>query len=130
MPGPSPDSLSVIGLRAGRYRTTHVARKAREIIVVSDLGEFGLIARIVARLAAAAAPPSVLVGPGDDAAVVRAGDGRVTITTDLLVDGVHFRRDWSTGYDVGRRAAAANLADVAAMGAWPTALVVGLATPG
>ena len=72
----------------------------------------------------------MLVGPGDDAAVVRAGDGRVTITTDLLVDGVHFRRDWSTGYDVGRRAAAANLADVAAMGAWPTALVVGLATPG
>jgi len=54
----------------------------------------------------------------------------VTVTTDVLVDGVHFRRDWSTGYDVGRRAAAANLADIVAMGAHPTGLVVGLATPG
>ena len=102
----------------------------REIIVVSDLGEFGLIARIVARLAAAGTSPDVLLGPGDDAAVVRAADGRVTVTTDVLVDGVHFRRDWSTGYDVGCRAAAANLADVAAMGARPTGLVVGLAVPG
>jgi thiamine-monophosphate kinase len=102
----------------------------RKIIVASDLGEFGLIARIVARLAAAGASPHVLLGPGDDAAVVRAADGRVTVTTDVLVDGVHFRRDWSTGYDVGRRAAAANLADVAAMGARPTGLVVGLAVPG
>src|SRR5947209_11135082 len=130
MPGPSPDSLSVICLRAGRYRTCRTAWKVREIIVVSDLGEFGLIARIVARLAGAAPSPDVLLGPGDDSAVLRAADGRVTITTDVLVEGVHFRRDWSTGYDVGRRAAAANLADVAAMGASPTGLVVGLAAPG
>jgi thiamine-monophosphate kinase len=54
----------------------------------------------------------------------------VTVTTDVLVDGVHFRRDWSTAYDVGRRAAAANLADIAAMGSSPTGLVVGLAAPG
>ena len=130
MPGPSPDSLSIIGLRAGRYRTQHDGWKVREIIVVSDLGECGLIARIVARLAAAGSSPAVVLGPGDDAAVVRAADGRVAVTTDVLVEGVHFRRDWSTGYDVGRRAAAANLADIAAMGAHPTALVVGLATPG
>jgi len=102
----------------------------REIIVVSDLGEFGLIARIVGRLASVTPSPDVLLGPGDDAAVLRAADGRVTVTTDVLVEGVHFRRDWSTGYDVGRRAAAANLADVAAMGASPTGLVVGLAAPG
>ena len=73
--------------------------------------------------------PATLVGPGDDAAVVSAGDGRVVATTDLLVDGQHFRRDWSTPYDVGRKAAAQNLADVAAMGAVPTALLIGLATP-
>lgn len=100
----------------------------RQIIGVSDLGEFGLIARITARLGRSGAVPLV-VGPGDDAAVVPAPDGRVVVSADVLVEGVHFRRDWSSGYDVGRRAAAASLADIAAMGARPTALVVGLATP-
>lgn len=52
------------------------------------------------------------------------------MTVDVLVEGRHFRRDWSSGYDVGRRAAAASLADVVAMGARPTALVVALAAPG
>ena len=91
-----------------------------------EVGEFGLIGRVVARLGTA---PHVLVGPGDDAAVVTAPDGRVVATTDVLVEGVHFRRDWSTGYDVGRKAAAANLADVMAMGATGTALLVGLSAP-
>ena len=50
----------------------------------------------------------ILVGPGDDAAVISAPDGRVVASTDVLVDGRHFRRDWSSAYDVGRRAAAAN----------------------
>jgi thiamine-monophosphate kinase len=70
-----------------------------------------------------------LLGPGDDAAVLRAPDGRVVVSTDVLVEGRHFRRDWSTAYDVGRRAAAANLADIAAMGAAPTGLLVALACP-
>lgn len=101
---------------------------------VGAVGEFGLIARITARLAdhpAGAAPPrpGVLLGPGDDAAVVAAPDGRVVATTDLLVEGRHFRTDWMSGYDVGRRAAAQNLADIAAMGAVPTALLVGLGCP-
>lgn len=100
------------------------------IIGVSDLGEFGLIARIVERLSTpGAGRPHVVLGPGDDAAVVAAPDGQVVVTTDVLVEGVHFRHDWSTGYDVGRRAAAANLADIAAMGAVPTAVVVALAAP-
>src|ERR1700761_8960010 len=73
---------------------------------------------------------TTLVGPGDDAAVVAAGDGRVVATTDLLVENRHFRRDWSTGNDVGHKAAARNFADIAAMGAVPTALLVGLAMPG
>jgi thiamine-monophosphate kinase len=91
-----------------------------------DLGEFGLIARVTARLGAGR---GVLLGPGDDAAVVAAPDGRVVATTDALVEGVHFRRDWSTGYDVGRKAAAQNLADVMAMGGTGTALLVALVTP-
>jgi thiamine-monophosphate kinase len=71
----------------------------------------------------------VLLGPGDDAAVVASPDGRVVVTTDTLVEGVHFRRDWSSAVDVGRKAAAQSLADVVAMGARPTAIVVGLAAP-
>jgi thiamine-monophosphate kinase len=94
---------------------------------VAELGEFGLIARITA---GRGLPPATLLGPGDDAAVLAAADGRVVVTTDVLVEGVHFRLDWSTPHQVGRKAVAASLADVAAMGAVPTALVVGLAVPG
>ncbi|MGH3776711.1 MAG: thiamine-phosphate kinase [Pseudonocardiaceae bacterium] len=94
---------------------------------VADLGEFGLIARITAGRGLA---PATLLGPGDDAAVLVAADGRVVVCTDVLVEGVHFRLDWSTPHQVGRKAVAANLADVAAMGAVPTGLVVGLAVPG
>ncbi len=73
---------------------------------------------------------STLLGPGDDAAVVAVPDGRVVATTDLLVENRHFRRDWSTANDIGHKAAARNFADIAAMGAVPTALLLGFATPG
>jgi thiamine-monophosphate kinase len=93
---------------------------------VGVVGEFGVIARVVARSGTAALAE---LGPGDDAAVLRAPDGRVVACTDVLVEGRHFRRDWSSAEDVGHKAAAANLADIAAMGAVPTALLVGLACP-
>src|SRR3954454_14297007 len=93
---------------------------------VRVVGEFGVIPRVVARAGTAAAAE---VGPGDDAAVLRTPDGRVVATTDVLVEGRHFRRDWSSAEDIGHKAAAANLADVAAMGAVATALLVGLACP-
>jgi thiamine-monophosphate kinase len=70
-----------------------------------------------------------VLGPGDDAAVVAAPDGRVVLTTDVMVEGRDFRRDWSTAQDVGAKAAMQNLADIAAMGAVPTALVVALVAP-
>lgn len=94
---------------------------------VADLTEEQLLARIVPELPVGAA---TLLGPGDDAAVVAAADGRFVVTTDVLVEDRHFRRAWSSGEDVGRRAAVQNLADVAAMGAVPTSLVVTLAVPG
>ncbi len=93
---------------------------------MTDLGEFGVIARVTA---GRVLPPATLLGPGDDAAVLAAPDGRVVVCTDVLVEGVHFRLDWSTPHQVGRKAAAANLADLAAMGAVPTGLLVGLACP-
>lgn len=93
---------------------------------IADLGEFGLIAAITERLPQA---DGVVLGPGDDAAVVEAPDGRVVATLDMLIEHRHFRRDWSTAHDVGRKAAAQNLADVVAMGARPTALIVGLGAP-
>ncbi|MCX4386155.1 thiamine-phosphate kinase [Micromonospora peucetia] len=93
---------------------------------VAGVGEFGLIDRVTARLSYGS---TVLLGPGDDAAVVAAPDARVAASTDVLVEGRHFRRDWSSARDVGHRAAAANLADIVAMGAQPTALLVALCMP-
>ena len=95
---------------------------------VAELGEFGLIGAITQRLGGGA-DARVLLGPGDDAAVLAVDDGRVVVSTDVLVEGSHFRRDWSSAADVGHRAAAANLADIAAMGGTATALVVGLTVP-
>lgn len=93
---------------------------------VADLGEIAVVDRIIA---ATGQPPGVPVGPGDDAAVLACADGRVVVTTDMLVEGRHFRRDWSEPDDIGHKAAAENLADIAAMGATPTALVIALALP-
>ncbi len=98
-----------------------------DAITVADLGEFGLIAAIRAVLPPD--PPGVL-GAGDDGAVLPALDGRVVASTDLLIEGRHFRRDWSAAADIGVKAAAQNMADIAAMGAVPTALLFGLAVPG
>ncbi|MGH3967245.1 MAG: thiamine-phosphate kinase [Mycobacterium sp.] len=74
-------------------------------------------------------PAAVALGPGDDAAVVLAGDGRVVVSTDMLVQGRHFRLDWSTPHDVGRKAIAQNAADIEAMGGRPTAFVVAFGAP-
>lgn len=92
---------------------------------VGELSEGAVLRRILARFPASEA----LVGPGDDAAVLAAPDGRVVATTDTLVHGPDFRLAWSSGFDLGWKAAAVNLADVAAMGARPTALLVALAMP-
>jgi thiamine-monophosphate kinase len=94
---------------------------------LADWGEFAVIDRLTSRHDQ---PAVVVLGPGDDAAVVRAADGRTVVSTDMLVEGRHFRLDWSTPQDVGRKAIAANAADIEAMGAVPTAFVVAFGAPG
>ena len=93
---------------------------------IGDLGEFGLIAEMAARMRPG---PGTMLGPGDDAAVLAAPDGRVVATTDFLLEGRHFRRDWAGPADIGHRAAVRSLADVAAMGAVATALLFAFAAP-
>ncbi|MGO8853745.1 MAG: thiamine-phosphate kinase [Mycobacterium sp.] len=91
------------------------------------LGEFAVIDRLVR---GRRQPHAVLLGPGDDGAVVSAGDGRVVASTDMLVQDRHFRLDWSTPHDVGRKAIAQNAADIEAMGGRATAFVVAIGAPG
>src|SRR5262249_12744861 len=75
------------------------------------------------------ASPDAIVGIGDDSAVLAAPDGNVVASVDFLLEGRHFRLEWSSGYDVGVKAAARGLADIAAMGATPTALLIAPALP-
>lgn len=93
---------------------------------LGGIGESATLQRIFPRLPAAA---SALLGPGDDAAVMAAPDGRFVVTTDMMIHGPDFRLAWSSPHDLGWKAAASNLADVAAMGAVPTGLVVAIAAP-
>jgi thiamine-monophosphate kinase len=92
---------------------------------VGELSEGTILRSILDRLGES----NALVGPGDDAAVIAAADGRVVATVDTLVHGPDFRLAWSSAFDLGYKAAAVNLADIAAMGATPTALLVALAMP-
>src|SRR6202012_6087405 len=102
---------------------------------LGDIGEFELIDRMTRGRPES---PHVALGPGDDGAVVVAADGRVVVSTDMLVEGRHFRLDWSTPHDVGRKAVAQNAAvnagartaaDIEAMGARVTAFVAGFGAP-
>lgn len=92
---------------------------------VADIGEFGLIERISALV-----PPAAdgVVGIGDDAAVLDI-PGKLVASVDAVVEGRHFKREWTSGEDVGHRAAAAAMADLAAMGGQCKALMVALTLP-
>ncbi|MGH3164390.1 MAG: thiamine-phosphate kinase [Trebonia sp.] len=93
---------------------------------VGSLGEFGLIRAFAPRMPAGA---YTSLGIGDDSAVVATPAGSVVVAVDMVLEGRHFVRSWSSGYDVGVKAAARSLADIAAMGATPTALLVAVALP-
>ena len=94
---------------------------------LASLGENESLRRTIGRLIQG---DKALVGPGDDAAVVSTTDNKFVVTTDTMIEDHDFRLDWSTGFDLGFKAVASNVADVAAMGAVPTALVVSIALPG
>jgi len=97
---------------------------------LADLGEFGLIERLQPVFGPASeADERVLIGSGDDAAVLRIKNGHVVVSTDVMVEGRHFRRDWAGAADIGHRAAAQNLSDINAMGGRATALTIALAAP-
>ena len=92
---------------------------------IKDIGEFGLIDRITRK----SKDKDVLVGIGDDAAVVRVKDGLQVLTTDCLVERDHFRREWFTPMQIGMKAIEINVSDIAALGAIPKYVLVSLAIP-
>jgi thiamine-monophosphate kinase len=97
------------------------------VSTVADIGERALIERIRARLAS---PPWVIVGPGDDAAVIEPERGTLDVlTTDAQVEGIHFDRRFCPPDAIGHKALAVNLSDLAAMGASPRAALLSLVLP-
>lgn len=107
-------------------RRSSAPRSFARDATLADLGEFELIDLITADLTQG---ELVFLGPGDDAAVVRTPRGHVVVSTDVLVEGRHFRREWGSAEDLGHRAAAQNLADIAAMGGQAIAVTLGLTAP-
>ena len=100
----------------------------KSVLKLDSLGEFGLISRLTRNLGKGR--PGVVVGVGDDAAVLETGgDDLLLLTCDAQIQDVHFKFEWSTPEQVGRRAASVNLSDIAAMGGEPTYALISLQVP-
>ena len=95
------------------------------MIKIKDIGEFGLIERIAKK----PKNKNIIVGIGDDAAVVKMNKGLQVLTTDCLVEGDHFRTEWFSPIQIGMKAIEINVSDIAAMGAYPRYVLVSLALP-
>src|SRR5512132_4154178 len=114
------------GRRTGRRRGRRTGLRNRKGPM--ELSEDELI-KAVARLLSGS-EPGVVVGVGDDAAVVEPGAGQLVLTTDLLAEGVHFERGSISARDLGAKAITVNVSDVAAMAASPRYALVAIAAPG
>lgn len=94
---------------------------------LSALGEFGLIKRIQQQAGTA---EHLIMGIGDDCAVqLQQSNQELLTSTDLLIEGVHFDRRWTSMEQLGRKAAAVNISDIAAMGGTPQSLFLGVGCP-
>jgi thiamine-monophosphate kinase len=93
---------------------------------IGDIGEWGFLRALLPRIAAA---PSVAIGAGDDCAAVAAAGRRILLTTDALVEHVHFEQEWMSPRQLGRKAYLVNASDIAAMGGRPRFCLVSAAVP-
>lgn len=99
-------------------------------LLVRDLGEFALIERLLSVLPEKVRGTDSVFGAGDDCAYWRSGDGDTVVTADALVEGVHFRLDWTDWRSLGHKMIAVNLSDLASMGCDPKIAIVTLALTG
>ena len=96
---------------------------------VDEIGEFELISKLISKTRNRRFS-SIVLGVGDDTAVLQVSSGKLLLATcDSQIQGVHFRRDFSSPYQIGMRAAAVNISDIASMGGEPRFALVSLAVP-
>jgi thiamine-monophosphate kinase len=98
--------------------------------ILKNIGEFGLIETIKKDFAGAAQNKNVTVGIGDDCFCFKAGTKNIAVTKDMLVQDVHFKKEWTTPSDLGKKAVEVNVSDIASMGAVrPKYIFIGLGAP-
>jgi thiamine-monophosphate kinase len=97
------------------------------VVKLKDIGEFGLISQIQEWMTAK--NPSLIKAIGEDVAVIDMGREALLITTDLLIEDIHFERSWTDPFRLGKKALSVNLSDIAAMGGTPTFFLISLGLP-
>jgi thiamine-monophosphate kinase len=109
------------------FRNFPVAFELEDWMKLREIGEFGLINRI--RKWTSTSDPALLKGIGDDVAVIETGKKVWLVTTDLLIEDIHFERTWIDPFHLGRKALSVNLSDIAAMGGTPKYFLISLGLP-